>query len=795
MSYQQRVLKDNPVGFWALDATSPSEDSSSGIFVSGTRANNNATIGSAVITSGISPLVCGGDASASLIHSSVDSKITISNTYNVFYKGAESKEFSIEFWMSLEQLGNESGEYKCSILNIPSVLQLDIVDNIFTLAVNDPYTSSTKYAYVEVESFDPQLHIMISYKDKNFSLGINGDNISSVQMDRRYYFNNSHTSLPNFIFACNSYSNTARIIIDSIAMYNYKLDLLQIRNHMIWALTDKSAHSWTATNSGGYIDPRDQNAVQENYYMFNTDEEWKAGQFKNCYSEKGFLTARYIPSMTQYSILNAPLVSLSALNGLQIGNTDSSLVWDNFNNYMVPGSDTLTISVKPDNIGSFFSLSGFSFGQLSLRYTADDGGTLELYSPETPAISLKEPGVATGSWKTVLIFFTGNTIKMQVGSGLVKSHDLGNPINVTKLTMYLGNTYTTVDGVITTNSMVGGLKNLIINPSGGGWIKAELLSNYKISQYSEWIAQLIPKSTSNIVGSRMHHGTSSRNIELYTSLDNSTWVKLEENANQIPGISLNQPQPVFYTKVAINTPDSSVNKPTLDFLEFITYKSMYMDARGFHFSLVPYASNNKHSYIVRPNEYNVLSRDTNIGIYFQGATGSNVPGRGIVSVSDSKTYEAVEFWFKVHSDPSTTENYIMHCDSTLDCGLYYDADLKLNLSGTGWANGYLNGELISGTPTLIVDEIYHFVGTLDAASGAVISLNGKFDDTKHGNSSFGYIAQYQTNPFTSVDIVRSQRKRFLGINQYIQSDSQSITLSDTPLVVSAQWSVVSAAIV
>jgi hypothetical protein len=795
MSYQQRVLRDNPVGFWALDSASPAQDSSTGTFISGTRTTNNATIGSTVVTSGISPLVCGGDAAAVLVSSSVDSKITIDNSYNVFYKGAESKDFSIEFWMSLEQLGNESGEYKCSLLSIPNILQLDIVDNIVTLAVNDPITSSMKYAYVEVESFDPQLHFMISYKDKGFSLGVNGDNLSSVQMDRRYYFNASHSSPPDFIFSCNAYASTARVIIDSIAMYNYKLDLLQIKNHMIWALTDKAAHSWTSTNSGGYVDPKDQNTVQENYYMFNTDEEWKTGKFKNCYSEKGFLTARYIPPMSQYSTINAPSISLSALNGLQVGNTDSSLVWDNFNNYMIPGSDTLTISVKPDNVGSFFSLSGFGFGQLSLRYTADDGGTLELYSPETPAITLKETGVSTGSWKTVLIYFTGNIVNMQVGTGTVRSYDIGSPISVTKLTMYLGNTYTTVDGVITTNPMVGGLKNLIITPSGGGWIKAELLSNYKISQYSEWTAQLTPKSTGNIIGSRMHHGTSSRNIELYTSLDSTTWVKLEENANQIPAISLNQPQPVIYTKVVINTPDSSVNKPTLDFLELITYRSMYMDARGFHFSVTPYSSNNKHSYIVRPNEYNVLSRDTNIGIYFQSATGSNVPGRAIVTTSDSKTYEAIEFWFKVHSDPSVSESYIMHCDSTLDCGLYYDADLKLNLSGAGWNVGYLNGEVISGTPTLIVDEIYHFVGTLDAASNAVISLNGKYDDTKHGNVSFGYIAEYATNPFTSVDIVREQRKRFLGINQYVQTDSQSITLSDTPLVISAQWSVVPAAIV
>ena len=114
MSYQQRILKDNPIGFWDLDVVSSnsSPDSSSGIFISGSRSSNNATVGSGVVSETVTPLVCGGTASVSLSQGDSTAKITIPNTYNIFYRGTERKEFCIEFWMSLEKLLNNNGSYK-----------------------------------------------------------------------------------------------------------------------------------------------------------------------------------------------------------------------------------------------------------------------------------------------------------------------------------------------------------------------------------------------------------------------------------------------------------------------------------------------------------------------------------------------------------------------------------------------------------------------------------------------------------------------------------------------------------
>jgi hypothetical protein len=223
---------------------------------------------------------------------------------------------------------------------------------------------------------------------------------------------------------------------------------------------------------------------------------------------------------------------------------------------------------------------------------------------------------------------------------------------------------------------------------------------------------------------------------------------------------------------------------------------MYMDARGFHFSINTRSSNTKHSYVLRSNEYNVLSRDNNIGLYFQ-APGALESG-AVAEMTPSASYKVVEFWFKVHTAPGSldTENCIMQINSSGAPKLYYDNDLKLNLSGSDWSAGYLNGATITGTPTLIVDEIYHFIGILSSNATQAISLNGRYDGTKWGLTSIGSISLYPTNLFTTQTLAETHYKKFLGINPYSVSDtSGSVTISDTPKVIAAQWAVIPSAIV
>ena len=824
MSYQQRILKDNPLGYWTTDENiflNPDAlqtlkstyfnteedhfpyywqietpdvyawkayDTSNGIFVNGIRTLNHATLGQGAITNGISPLVMGGGNGYALIQSDLTSYLEIPNAYNIFYKGTEKKDFCIEFWMSLEAL-DQTSKYM-PILNIENILDLSIKDNLFELSVNDPATGLKKYGYVEVDNFDPQLYVVLSYSDRVFSISVNGNNVSSVQMDKTYYFNNTYSSPPSFIFAPKGPTVESKIIIDSIAVYNYKLSILQMQNHMIWALTDKTSVGWILANNGGYMEPTDENGRQENYYIYTKDSEWNQGYLKNCLSKDGILSAKYIPELIKYYSTSELDLSVSYPNGLEVGK-DSSLLWKNFNNDFSINSDSITLSVKPMGEGAFLSMTGFDFGQLILRYNASN--QIELYSPDTDAISIVISATSY-QWHDIAIFFNKKVMTLKVGS-TTETYTHTSDFYTPSSNLYLGNAYiVNSQNLMTHYTMIGNLKNFTILKNdnqaqelGNGWIKAELLSDYNISQYSQWYGQIIPKSTGNIIGSRIHWGSSSHHIRTFVSLDNETWTEVAENISQIPGLTLGQSQPLFYVRFDISTPDSSINRPSVEFLELITYSKMYIDSKGYHFSLQPYAENTSNSYILRPNDFNVLSRSTNMGIYFQESANG-----GAAILTPTSPVETIEFWFKVHSSTTDTINYIM---KTTSIDLSYDESLNLHLDGLGWINPYLNGQPLVGTPSLIVDEIYHFIVTRKAASSDLIYLNSASDNTYSGNTSFGRIAMYGTNPFISDSVALTQYNRYLGVNQYSASDSSTITISDEAKVVAAKWETISSALV
>lgn len=793
MSYQQRVLRDNPIGFWALDKANFAIDNSTGIFVDGTRTLNSAVIGSSAVTAGINPLVCGGTSSVALIDDA-DSYVRLANNYNVFLKGSERKTFSIEFWMSQESTNSVTNT---SILNVENTINLSLVDNIMTLSVTDSVNSSVKYGYVEVEDLDPQIYVNVIYSDKSFTLTINGNSSTTIQLDSKFKFNETSAPMINFS-TYNSLPSGAgsKIIIDSIAFYNYALSMDQLQNHMIWALSDKNAMAWTTSNGGGYISPKDEHGRNENYFMFINDSDWKKGEFRNCYSDLGVLSVPYISQLIKYNLTQAQSISLHSSNGLQVSN-DSSMLWEDFGSTFIPATDSIKLTAKATSPSSVISITGFNFGQLILR--ANSLGNIELYCPEDENIIITTT-TSFSSWKDIVIYFNNNKVYIKVGSSDALSATLQNQISYSKINLYLGNSYVVnSSGGTETSALVGGLKNIYIykndntaSNADSAYIYIPLTSDYNISQKSYWYAQVLPISGSDIILSRIDYGSSSKNVKVYTSTDKENWNQVE-NKKRIPDILTYSPQSIFYVKIEIDTPNSSINRPNVNYLELITYSSLYIDSRGFHFSLVPYSG----QFSLRTSDFNVLSRDNNLGIIFEEMTNPCV-----AKLTPSADFYAIEFWFKVNTEnPYGSSKIIMSMpDGGIGDLMYGGENLLIDASANVFSSAYLNGELINPTspPSLIVNEPYHFIGVLTTPNQSNIYLNGDDSSGKNGNISIGNICLYGDNPFTSSDIALTQYKRHIGIADNSISDSTPIiinSITDSAKVFAAQWSVVKAAMV
>jgi hypothetical protein len=101
MSYYQKILKDSPLGFWAMESGYITKDISSGYWSGNTRTRNTATnTVNYVNYHYVPPLVSAGINAIKFIPGG--GKFDIPNVYNIFYRGTEQKTFTIEFWLAFD---------------------------------------------------------------------------------------------------------------------------------------------------------------------------------------------------------------------------------------------------------------------------------------------------------------------------------------------------------------------------------------------------------------------------------------------------------------------------------------------------------------------------------------------------------------------------------------------------------------------------------------------------------------------------------------------------------------------
>lgn len=88
MSYYQKVIHDNPAGFWPLENGYIAKDISAGIWQAGQRSKNNLVLSntSPDFYQDTFPLVMGGTNAYKF---SSSNSFKINNVYNIFYRNTE----------------------------------------------------------------------------------------------------------------------------------------------------------------------------------------------------------------------------------------------------------------------------------------------------------------------------------------------------------------------------------------------------------------------------------------------------------------------------------------------------------------------------------------------------------------------------------------------------------------------------------------------------------------------------------------------------------------------------------
>lgn len=798
MSYQDAVIRDNPAGFWILDAPDISDDYSFGLISlsSGLRVFNNATIGSTAVYTDVLP-ICTGGTNSIRIDSTSTSKITITNNYEIFYGGSstewkrnESKSFNIEFWMSFDNIPTST-----DVLSIGSNIKLNFSQNTAKLTLVDS-NNKTYTARLDVDTYQSQFYVLITYDSRGMYFSINGEKSSVIVMDNTAYFKD--TTAPNFVFG--PATGTDYFVIDCIAFYKYLLNENQIKDHISRGLVDKNPNAYVLANNGGVYSPSNTDGQVSQKFLFNSKVNWNQGKTNNLIVSGNVLTVKEIKPLRMHNPTTAPSVETFTSSSFSTTNGDSAIL-NKFSNYYNPNSDTIACQVYVVSEASekpFFSISGFSFGTLALIKPANSL-TIGLEASGDAAVTAVSGTLTTGTWYDVKITFSADTVTLTVNSSSYSNTLTDGNVSLSDSTLYIGNYYGyDVNGNITSYSSSGQIKNFSIFEDGDtrlsslantGKLTAKLSSTLDISQYGEWTDLITIDSLTTITASKLYHDGTSKNISVYGSTDNSTWVRQAYSGDKAPELPLNTTGSPYYLKISIESVNSYETRPSISYLELITYETLNSFSIGKVFSVKEYSTGTTHSHTIKSRDFNMLSRDRNFGINFQKPINTSTDKPGMSIISSPEAYRTVEMWFRVDDNPGNSKNFLIDVGANA-ADLSYNASGVLSYSGA-WSSVFINGQsYTSASKTLVVGEMYHFMGVLSSNQTVSTYLNAKNDySTGHSYTTYGDICLYSDAKTLPFALKKFNMK--LGINKYTVSDTNILIGQDSSTASSSSWRIYS----
>lgn len=357
MTYQLKVLKDNPLAFWPLDE-------SSGNIAYDISGCGNDALYTGTISQKPFPLVSGGQKST-LIDSSRNISFNGDQLKN--YSGQDGlggfgtkyfsdNDFSIELWFYPESVSSEIVLFK----NADSNIKLRYTDNTLYFSVGQ------ESIFYTVPYANQCMHVVATYDQNSISIYING-------------FKAASSVLGNFVFQGESLGTcffgvvqgNDKILIDAPAIYRYALSPSQISDHYkssISILPNQVVYPDGGVLFGG----SDKNIKRIYTYQYPINETWEKFQ-------------------------NTNLSYNRAMNSLEFVSTDS----------IEQSTSIQDIIYIPNTVGIMSSkIEWFGDSGITVEYSIDDA----LWTPCTNGMPIL--GFSAGSFENSIILlrvtFTGS---------------------------------------------------------------------------------------------------------------------------------------------------------------------------------------------------------------------------------------------------------------------------------------------------------------------------------------------------------------------------------------------------
>lgn len=356
MSYQLRVIKDNPVGLWPLD------ESSGSVAYDISGCSNNGTYTGSISLSPL-PLVPGGEH-GTYITNAKSIEFPIVNDYygstssgSIADKNSIDNDFSLEIWFYPEmQTSALTPIFADSINSIG--LFYENADVVFKLGNKSirytlPYTSKSHY-------------IVATYTGETINLYHDGSYVSSLNIAQSAV-SFTHTGLT---LKCGPTTSTSdKIVVDTPAVYRYALNSQQILSHFIDSKSIQPIQ--VAYPEEGILFPFNDKTLKSQYtYSYPFSKDWSNFATEDTIydSKEQSLSLIYNSAGGSKTVTFTDYIVIPT----QIGLTSSKIEWSGTNGITVETSldgVTYTTCTNGQAIPQYKQSSFSTSGKMFIRFT------------------------------------------------------------------------------------------------------------------------------------------------------------------------------------------------------------------------------------------------------------------------------------------------------------------------------------------------------------------------------------------------------------------------------------------
>lgn len=478
MSYQLKVIKDYPIGFWPLDESSGTTAAD----ISG--CGNNATyVGSPAAN--MLPIIPGGGSGTKITNTAYITVPTSKDFYGssvsngLGNKYSSDNDFTLELWVSPSiQSSNVTTLFADTTDGIG--LYWEKGDVIFKVSATEQIRWAVTYS-------KKAMHIVGIYSVNSISLYIDGTQVGLKTIDSNFKFTN--TSLDLQIGPTSDSSDS--FIVDAPAVYRYGLNSTQITKHYNDANYYIQPIHVVNPEDGTLFSCSDRTKRIDFSYTYGVDTPWDNLVDSNTYyDDKGKYLA-FIPTSTSQS--KSFVINDFIFIPMESGLVDSKIEWRNDLGISVETSvdgTTYTSCVNGESIPQYKKGSFGTTGLLYIRITMTTTDASK-FLPRLSYFSIRfysqstlyaDNGVATITSDNE--FYLGSLnyspLIRQYTNGIRPKVDYGFKLNTNKLIKSVEFFYT--PATLTDSGLVSSIADTLYSASNYSWRNSGTVSKTNISK-------------------------------------------------------------------------------------------------------------------------------------------------------------------------------------------------------------------------------------------------------------------------------------------------------------------------